>query len=163
MLTILLALAVSAYPPSEEDAQRAVAEQIPGEGAAASLDPGKPGYDLGLRLDRCIPQASYEIRNAFGGIDLVAGHECVMTISRRARPDYQVRGFFHHDGYGWRYYGPTGEPLIAETQTHGINGAFSAVTPKPGAILYRGDAVGEITDPYDRILSGYDWFRAPGE
>ncbi|HBK93110.1 MAG TPA: hypothetical protein DDZ68_15720 [Parvularcula sp.] len=163
MLMILFALAVGSYPPSQEDAARAVAEQIPGDGGVASLNPARPGFDLALRLDRCIPQASYEVRNAFGGFDLVAGHECVMTISRRARPDYQVRGFFHHDGYDWRYYGPTGEPLVAETLTHGINGAFSSAKPKPGSILYRGDAAGEIADPYARILSGYDWFRAPSD
>lgn len=163
MLTILLALAAGAYPPSQEDAERAVAEQLFGGASRASLDPSKPGFDLSLRVERCTPQESYEVPGPFGAVVLDYGHECVMTISRRARPDYQARGFFHFDGYGWRYYGPTGEPLIAETQTHGINGQFATSTPKPGAILYRGDNVGEIADPYARILSGYDWFRAPSD
>jgi hypothetical protein len=164
MLTILLALAAGAYSlPSETDAERAVAGQLLGGDLGASLDPSRPGYDLVVRLDRCVPQESYEVRGPFGVRVLDYGHECVMTISRRARPDYQARGFFHHDGYGWRYYGPTGEPLIAETQTHGINGSLSTATPKPGSILYRGDAIGETADPYARILSGYDWFRAPSE
>lgn len=162
MLTYLLALAAGAYsPPSEIDAERAVAEQLFGGESRASLDPAKPGYDLSLRIERCAPQVSYEVRGAFGMVVLDYGHECVLTISRRARPDYQVRGFFHYDGYGWRYYGPTGEPLIAETQTYGINGQFSTATAKPGSILYNGGAAGDVADPYRRILSSYDWLFEP--
>lgn len=163
MIDILIALASGAYfPPTEIDAERAVAAALPG-GGALSLDPHKPGYDLHLRIDRCTPQESYEVKGAFGAVVLDHGHECVVTISRRARPDYQARGFFHYDGLGWRYYGPTGEPFVAETQTHGINGRFSDVTPKPGSILYRGDAGGELLDPYRRILSRYDWMNEPEE
>lgn len=150
----------SYYPPTEIDAERAVAAALPG-GGALSLDPGKPGYDLSLRIVRCVPQESYEVRGSFGAIVLDHGHDCVVTISRRARPDYQARGFFHHDGLDWRYYGPTGEPFVAETQTHGINGQFSQATPKPGSILYRGDAGGDLADPYARILAGHDWLFQP--
>jgi hypothetical protein len=155
-----LLLASALYPPTQEDAARAVAAEMPG-GGALSLDPKKPGYDGEVRLERCLRNESYEVAAPFGGVILIAGHECVLTISRRARPDYAVRGFFHHDGIDWRYYGPTGEPFVAETQTYGINGAFSTASPKPGSILYRGGSAAEIADPYRRIFSGYDWFYEP--
>lgn len=150
------------YPPSLDDAERAVAAELPG-GGALSRDPKKPGYDLSLRIERCVPNGSYEVAAPFGGVVLIAGHECVITISRRALPDYQARGFFNYDGIDWRYYGPTGEPDVAETQSHGINGAFSEQTPKPGSILYSGEAGPDLVNPYKRILSGYDWLFDPAE
>lgn len=159
---VALIIAAVSYPPTPDDAERAVAAEIPG-GGALSLDPKKPGFDAGVRLDRCVRNDSYEVAAPFGGVVLIAGHECVITISRRARPDYTVRGFFHHDGFGWRYYGPTGEPLVVETQTYGINGEFSTATPKPGSILYRGGSAGDVADPYRRIFSGYDWFYEPAD
>ncbi len=140
------------YPPTADDAERAVAAEMPGGGANVSV-----------RLERCAPQPSYEVQGPFGLVLLDAGHECVMTISGRARPDYQARGFFHHDGLGWRYYGPTGEPLAAETQSYGVGGGFSEQTPKPGSILYSGDAGSDLVNPYKRILSGYDWLFDPAE
>lgn len=157
-----LLLASAAYPPTQDDAARAVVAEMPG-GGALSLDPKKPGYDGDVRLERCVRNDSFEVATPFGGVALIAGHECVLTISRRARPDYSLRGFFHHDGLDWRYYGPTGEALVAETQTYGINGAFSTAAPKPGSILYRGGSASEIADPYRRIFSGYDWFYEPAD
>jgi hypothetical protein len=155
LLAAALFLASAAYPPTQEDAARAVAAELPG-GGSLGLDPMQPGHDGGVRLERCVRNESFEVAAPFGGSVLIAGHECVLTISRLARPDYAVRGFFHHDGIDWRYYGPTGESLVAETQTYGVNGAFSTVAPKPGSILYRGGAPGDVQDPYRRIFSGYD-------
>ena len=161
MWILLQILAAGAYaPPTEFDAVRAVVAEMPG-GGALSLDPKKPGYDGDVRLERCVRNESYEVPTPFGGVALIAGHECVLTISRRARPDYAVRGFFHHDGVDWRYYGPTGEPLVAETTTFGINGTFSTAAPKPGSVLYRGGSPGAVPDPYRRIFSGYDWLFEP--
>lgn len=162
LLAAALFLASAAYPPTQEDAARAVVAELPG-GGAFSLDPKKPGYDGGVRLERCVRNDSFEVAAPFGGAVLVAGHECVLTISRRARPDYAVRGFFHHDGIDWRYYGPTGESLIAETQTYGINGEFSTAAPKPGSILLRGGAPGDVQDPYRRIFSGFDPLYQPDD
>lgn len=161
IIAVLAAFASgSYYPPTQIDAERAVAAGLPG-GGALSLDPKNPGYDIGVRLERCVPNDSYEVASPFGGAVLIAGHDCVFTISRRARPDYRARGFFHFDGIDWRYYGPAAEPLVAETQTHGINGQFSEATPKPGSILYRGDRGGELADPHARILAGHDWLFQP--
>ena len=149
----LLFAAGAYYPPSAHDAERAVAAELPGGSASA----------VSVRLQRCAPQASYEIQGPFGLIVLDAGHECVLTISTAARPDYQARGFFHHDGLGWRYYGPTGEPIVAETQSHGVGGGYSEQTPKPGSILYSGDAGPDLADPYKRILAGHDWLFGPDD
>lgn len=161
LLLTLAAAAAAYYPPTSEDAGRAIAEHLFGGVQLARLDPHRPGYDMEIALERCAFQESYEVAGPFGLIVLDAGHECVVTISRRARPAYQVRGFFHHDGIDWRYYGPTGEPLVSESQTHGVGGGFSDATAKPGSILYRGDAGGDLTDPYRRIFAGYDWLFEP--
>ncbi len=154
VMMMLLAFAAGAYyPPTAEDAERAVAAELPG---------GSTG-NVSVRLERCAPQASYEIQGPFGLVLLDAGHECVMTISSRARPDYQARGFFHYDGLGWRYYGPTGEPAVAETQSHGVGGGFSEQTAKPGSVLYSGEAGPDLVDPYRRIFAGSDWLFEPAE
>jgi hypothetical protein len=161
-MSLLIALAAAAYyPPTVDDAQRAVAARLFGGVQQASLEPQKPGFDLSVTLERCTFQESHEVRGGFGVTVLDAGHDCVFSVSRRARPDYRLRGFFHHDGIDWRYYGPVEEPLVAETQSHGVGGGFSGVTPKPGSTLYRGDAGGDLLDPYRRIFTGYDWFFEP--
>jgi hypothetical protein len=162
IFTVVFALAALSYPPTQQDAERAVIAELPG-GGALSFDPKSPGFDGEVRLERCVRNDSYEVATAFSGVAFVAGHECVLTISRRARPDYTARGFFHHDGIDWRYFGPTGEPLVAETQTHQINGVFSPATAKPGSILYRGGSAADIGDPYRRIFSGYEWFYEPAD
>lgn len=154
-LAAALLLVAASYPPTQEDAARAVAAEMPGGGALRN--------DVVVQLERCVRQESYETPGPFGVTVLDAGHECVLSIAVRNRPAYAVRGFFHHDGLDWRYYGPTGESLVAETQTYGINGAFSTASPKPGSVLYHGGSASDIADPYRRIFSGYDWFYEPAD
>lgn len=156
ILAIAFTFAAATYPPTLADAERAVAARHYGEAARVVRDAG-----FAVRVERCLRQESYEVQGGFGRVVLDAGHECVITISRSARPDYQVRGFFHFDGIDWTYYGPTSEALVAETTSFGINGDFSTATPKPGSILYRGGSPGEARDPYARIFAGYDWFYVP--
>ncbi|MFN3960157.1 MAG: hypothetical protein ACK4NP_09620 [Parvularculaceae bacterium] len=160
VLAALWLLAAASYPPTPADAERAVSDRHFG-GAPASLDRGRPGGSLAVRLLRCVRQDSYEVQGPFGLIVLDGGHECVLAISRAGAPDYHVRGFFHHDGLDWRYYGPTREPLVAEMTSWGVDGGFSTATPKPGSRLYNRGAPGEAVDPYARIFAGYDWFYAP--
>ncbi len=162
LLLILAAASGAYYPPTSEDAGRAIAAHLVGGVEQASLDPHKPGFDISASIERCTFNESYDVRGPGGFTILVAGHECVITLSRRARPDYRVKGFFHHDGVDWRHYGPTDEALVAETATYAIGGGYSEITPKPGSILYRGDGVGpDLADPYQRILSGYSGLFEP--
>ncbi len=156
ILAVAFALTAASYPPPPAEAERAVAARHYGEASRLVH-----ASDFAVRLERCSPQESYEVQGGFGRIVLDAGHECVITISRSARPDYRVRGFFHFDGLDWRYYGPTSEPLVVETTSYGVDGGFSTATPKPGSTLYRGGTPGEARDPFARIFEGYDWFHEP--
>ncbi len=118
ILLVLAAASAAYFPPTADDAARAMSDRLFGGVEQASLDPHKPGFDLAVRIERCRFNNSFDVRGPGGLTILVAGHECVMSVSRRLGPEYRLQGFFHHDGLSWRYVGPTDEPFIAETTAY---------------------------------------------
>lgn len=167
MSLFIIAVAASAatyFPPTTPDAARAVAKRFAEDRFGGDVDAFGVVYPADIRLERCEPVMERAVRNDHGLWQSFTGHDCIMTVSLGAYPDYKVQGFFHYDGLEWSYYGPVHPPLVVQPETFDKYRKGSTQTAKPGATLYNGRAgIGDMPDPYDRVLRGFDVFLEPAE
>lgn len=80
---------------------------------------------------------------------------CIIEVTPNLDPPYVTRGFFTHEGAGWRYYGALSAVHIDRYDALSLED--EGLRPKPGARPYDGDAFAHSDDnarsPYRDILS----------
>lgn len=167
MLSLLFAIAaggVNYYPPTSDDATRAVARHIADFRYNDTADAFGGNYPVDIQLERCDADDARAVRNEHGIWQVFSGYACVMTVSFADEPAYKVEGFYHFDGIDWAYYGPIRPPLVVEPDSFERYRKGSTQTAKPGSILYSGHAGDSLmANPYDRVLRGSDAFIEPAE
>lgn len=163
LILAIAAGAVSYYPPSSDEATRAIATRIAMERYGDDATAFGGAYPANVRLECCESVAERAVRTPHGLWRSFSGYACVLTVALEDSPDAIVEGFFHFDGVDWAYYGPLRPSLVIEPETFDQYRKGSTQTAKTGSILYAGKAGGDLQNPYDRILQGSDAFLEPAE
>ncbi|MEZ5895124.1 MAG: hypothetical protein R3C51_01870 [Parvularculaceae bacterium] len=160
---LILALeGVSYPPPSDYDAERAVAYRFALDTLGGDVDAYGGVMPAQVTLERCHPVEERPVRDEHGLWHVYSGHSCIMRVFRMDRPEYQVSGFFHYDGGEWRYYGPVREALIVEPTTYEVMLGYGPLTPKDGAITYNGRrSINDKTSIYRDIIGDYELPHKP--